>query len=307
MEKAILKTLLYSDIFDYPLKAWEIHKWLVEKDASLKDVEMGITKLLKKKEIQTKLGYYFLKSREVLVNRRIKREMESKRYLRQITILSKFFRLIPFVNLIGVSGSLAMMNTDRAGDIDLLVITQKNRIWFVRVLMLLFVQFLGKRRSRRDVKKEVAGKICINLMLEVDKLIQSNKNLYLAHEILQMKVLWQKKGVYAKYLEDNSWVFRFLPNWINGEGWESEQKVIKRRFKSSKSISLENGGFNYQEYLDFLMNKVENLMRWLQLKYMGKPEAKERIYDGALYFHPQDYTDKILWEYKKRIKEYKII
>src|SRR5262245_34090416 len=48
MESAILKTLIYADIFDYPLKAWEIHKWLIsKKKCELSEVEESLRRLVK--------------------------------------------------------------------------------------------------------------------------------------------------------------------------------------------------------------------------------------------------------------------
>ena len=71
MEKAILKTLAYADIFDYPMTLREIHKWLINKKANLRQVEKVLSKLSKKGKVKSKKEYYFLARREEIVKRRL--------------------------------------------------------------------------------------------------------------------------------------------------------------------------------------------------------------------------------------------
>lgn len=40
-------------------------------------------------------------------------------------------------------------------------------------------------------------------------------DIYQAHEVLGMKVIWQRDNVYQKYLEENAWAMKFLPNWVS--------------------------------------------------------------------------------------------
>ena len=80
MEKAILKTLIYANIFDYPLLAHEIHKWLIGKVVTIEQTEKALKKLVKTKKIILKDGVYFLKRRSELIEVRQKREKVSKKY-----------------------------------------------------------------------------------------------------------------------------------------------------------------------------------------------------------------------------------
>ena len=47
-----------------------------------------------------------------------------------------------------------------------------------------------------------------------DNLVQGKQDIYKAHKILEMKPLWYKGKIYQKYLQENEWAFKFLPNWI---------------------------------------------------------------------------------------------
>lgn len=294
MEKAILKTLAYSDLFDYPLKAWEIHKWLISKKGSLRQVERVLKSLSQKSKIKSQKGWYFLPGKNTLISKRLIRRKQSLNYLRQIKLIAQLFRLIPWVKLVGVSGSLAMENSSQKDDIDLFIITSRNRLWLTRILLLGVVDFLGKRRKRGENFSKIAGKICINTLLSEDSLAQQDKNIYLAHEVLQMKVLWQRDGMYTKYLSDNEWVFKYLPNWATSTGIMYHVSSIKGKKHNTYYI------------IHTAINLLENLARWFQLKYMGKPQGMERITETALYFHPEDQGLRILNLYQKRLKKLEI-
>ena len=229
MEKAILKTLVYGDLFDFPMKAWEIHKWLVNKKGGLREVERSLNKLRQKAKVKSQKEYYFLADRKGLVNQRIKKEEVSKWYLKQAYFVAALFRIIPWVKLVGVSGSVAMENAKKVDDIDFFIITQKNRLWISRILLLLILELSDKRRKRGEDLKKVSGKVCINLIVDEERVGISKKDIYSAHEILQMRVLWQRNGVYQKYLEENEWAFKFLPNWTTNQRLMMKDERLKNK------------------------------------------------------------------------------
>lgn len=274
MEKAILKTLIYADIFDYPLKINEVHKWLVGRKATIRQVE---------KVLKVQSEYYFLPKRKKIAVKRKIREKESLIYLKKAKLIAGFLKIIPWIKLVGISGGLAVNNASRKDDIDFFIITGKNRLWLCRLLILGLLSLTGQRRKKADSGRKIAGKLCINILLEEDKLEQKNKDIFTAHEVLQMKPLWYKDNVYSKYLEDNSWAFKFLPNWI---ATESQKSKFKRQNFNSKFKSFD---------------LIEKFAKWLQLKIMQKPKGMERIEDGALYFHPNDCRLKVLAEYRKKL------
>ncbi len=297
MEKAILSTLIYADIFDYSLKIYEIHKWLVGRKVTLRQAEKTLKKLNYELRIMNKGEYYFLKRRESVVLKRQRKEKQSAIYFRKAKILCQILKIIPFVKLVGISGGLAMENAGKSDDIDLFIITAKDRMWISRLFILGLLSLTGQRRKRTDQGRKIAGKICINILLAEDKLEQSNKDIFTAHEVLQMRVLWQRNGIYSKYLSDNSWAFKFLPNWVSN--------VLPSPFSLS---SPHRRGSNSERELvkwipAFAGMTMENIAKWLQLKIMQRPLGMERINDGALYFHPKDCRLEVLQKYNQKVKK----
>ena len=283
MNEAILKTLAYFDYFGYPLKAWEIHKWLIQKKASLKQTEKALRNLVEEKKIFKENEFYLLRAKKNLVKKRLKGEGISKGRLFKAKLVAFLIKSIPWIKLVGVSGSLSVLASQEKDDIDLVIVTAGNRIWLSRLLLIFLTTLTGLRRKRREKLLSAAGKICINLILEVDNLAQKNRNIYVAHEVLQMRLLWQRQQIYSRFLHDNQWVFRYLPNWKSGITEKREKRKEVRENKQNQFI-----------------DRLEELAKKLQLKIMNSPSGAERIESGALYFHPEDKGVKVLEEYKKK-------
>lgn len=284
MEKAILKTLIYADIFDYPLFAYEVHKWLIGKEASIEQIEKILKRMVKNKKITAKEEMFFLRGRVNRVEKRLANEKNSHKFYGKAQLISQFFRIIPWIQLVGISGSLAMRNADQKADIDLFVVTRKNRVWLSRLFSAFILEFLGQRRRRGESRAEGAGKICLNLLISEDVLEQPKQNLYIAHEVLQMKVLWERGKTYQKFLEQNAWVKKYLPNWI---GMSAVERQLGRYSRRSWAIG------------DFF----ERVVGLLQMRYMGKIEGAEVVKQQALYFHPEDNGTRVMQIYESKVKK----
>ncbi|MBI2315203.1 hypothetical protein HYU93_04080 [Candidatus Daviesbacteria bacterium] len=287
MEKAILKTLIYADIFDYPLTVFEIHKWLIGKKATLRQVEKTLYKLSRESRVKSQGEYYYLPRRSKLVSKRLRCGQQSLIYFRKAKMLSQILKLIPWVKLVGISGGLALNSASKKDDIDLFIIISKNRLWVSRLFIIGLFSLIGQRRKKGDQGRKIAGKFCINILLEEDKLEQQNKDIFIAHELLQMKPLWFRGGIYSKYLLDNEWVFKSLPNWIGNASQELRIMNYESRRKHKNRNSL--------------ISLLESFAKWFQLKIMQQSRGMERIEDGALYFHPKDCRRGVLSKYKQRV------
>lgn len=212
MRKAILKTLVYADIFDYPLTAKEIWRYLIsEKKVKFEVIQKELPRV--KKFVDSDGEYFFLKGRKKIVSIRKKRECWSKKKLEIAQRAAKWLRLIPTIKMVGVTGALAMKNAKEKDDIDFLIITAKKRLWLTRLLTVFLVEIVARRRRPNDANPR--DKICLNMFLDEGNLAipKNEQDLFSAHEVVQLKPLWEKDGIYKKFIKKNLWVKRFLPNW----------------------------------------------------------------------------------------------
>ncbi|HKZ34291.1 MAG TPA: hypothetical protein VJ179_00265 [Patescibacteria group bacterium] len=214
LQQVVLRTISYGDIFDYPVTRDEIHRFLIGSKASQKQTDEAVSSLLPQ-YIGCFDHLFFLQNREHIAFLRRRRETYAgpKR-----AIARAFARLairIPPVLCVGITGALSMNNTHKEDDIDLFVITRKNRLWTARLFLVTLAEMLYQRRRPGDV--EVGNKLCLNMFLDEEALTMSQKNLYIAHEVYQMKPLAEKEGTYERFLRANQWASRFLPNWTQTE------------------------------------------------------------------------------------------
>ncbi len=212
--QAILQTLAYADVFDYPLTQAEIGRFLISKrKISQERVLKEVAVMKREKQIVTSRGLFCLPGREKIVALRKKRGEWSQKKLRLARQAVKWLRLIPFIRMVAVTGNLAMLNSDENDDIDLLIVTAKNRLWLTRLLAVLLVELVSSRR--RPGEEKARDKLCLNMFLDEDHLSlpQKERDLFSAHEVCQLKVLWERENLYQDFLKKNQWIKTFLPNW----------------------------------------------------------------------------------------------
>jgi len=152
-------------------------------------------------------------------------DLPSLRLLRQsfsakkLMIAKKAARLlshIPTIQLICVTGSLAMENCDESDDIDLMIVTSANSLWLTRLVVVFLLSIFFKRRKPPRNPSVAFGEggpnhpnaLCLNLWLDTTALQipKSLRSLRVAHELAQMKPILNKNQTYEKMLSANSWL-----------------------------------------------------------------------------------------------------
>lgn len=208
-KKAILRTLAYADVFDYSLTAQEIYRFLIaKKRISNFSLKQDLKKL---PQVSQKQGFYYLKNREKTVLLRRKREQWSREKLKIAKQVASWLKLIPTIKMVAITGALAMNNSDKRDDIDFFVVTSANRLWLSRGMIVTFLCLTGLYRRPNKIK----NKICPNMLLDEEhlKIPKKEQDLFSAHEVCQLKLLWNRNETYKRFIKENQWVKKFLPNW----------------------------------------------------------------------------------------------
>ncbi len=289
LQRKILKTLVYSDIFDYPLTVREMAHYLIS-DTKIGDkvIQKHLKVLTDAKQIYTDGDFYFFKNRNNIVELRKQREEWSKEKWEIARKTASKLKMIPTVKMIGVTGALAMGNCKKDDDVDLLIITSRNSLWLTRLLLVLSAPFLGiNRRKPNDLN--INNKICFNLFLDEDHLKIEPENLFLAHEIAQVKVIYDKDDIYEKFMQENKWVRNFLPNNVG------MSNVICNMSKADVKCQM----------FSFLLDGVLVLLNWivfyLQYLYMKPKITIERVSLHQAFFHPNNINKEIENKYKEKL------
>ena len=199
LERGIVQAVAYADVFDYPLTADEIHRYLVGVPASRGAVRAVLGD--GKPDVIARSGrYYTLVGRESSIATRRRRAAVAADYWQRAVRYGRIIGGLPFVRMVAVTGALAMDNM-ADGDIDYLVVTEPGRLWLCRALIVGMVRLAGLKGTE----------LCPNYFLSERALALDEQNLFTAHEIAQMVPL---TGVetYHRLRGLNRWTRTYLPN-----------------------------------------------------------------------------------------------
>jgi hypothetical protein len=285
-QQAILTTVLYSDIFSFPLTKEELWKFLIaRKKISRAEFEKSLRSL--SKIIVSQNNYYCLSGREDSIAKRIRNIPEVEKKMHRAGLIAEKLSQIPSIVFIGISGGLAVGNAQQDDDIDLVIITKKNTLFVSRLLVLSLLQQLGVRRTRKQ--KDTADMICVNLLFDETALswFGNFQDIYTAREIAQMVPIFERDNTYQKFLLANSWIESFLPN-IALSSLQKQGVSKKRESRFSKL---------------FLNLFFESLTRFLQMSMMKRHRSIETVSKHVLAFHPYDYRIKTLEQLKLKMHQ----
>lgn len=200
LQRAIVLTLLYSDLFDYPLSDAELRRYLTVDCPTSETWDRALAPLVGPWVTRTDT-WWTMAGRESLIETRRERHKHSDRLWRWAERYAAWMGRIPFVRMVGVCGSLAAGNATADADVDVFIITAKHRLWTVQVWAM----------TLRRIASCVGVRVCPNYFLTLDSLRVEPRTLYTAREVAQVVPLWGAE-TYGRFLASNPWVQRLLPN-----------------------------------------------------------------------------------------------
>lgn len=292
-DRAIVATLLYYDLFAFPLRADEVvrfaHRSSHEESIRARDVAYDSAWW------DSRDALWFLRGREELTRRRAQLQATSSDKLARARKYARLLQLVPGVRFIGVTGSLAMESAVPEDDIDFLVIAQANRLWLTRALVLSALLAWGVKRPDNG-GSAYPNLICANIFMDKGDLRICDQNLFIAHEICQMLPLLGEKTYYA-FLAANAWVSAFLPQWQpaklafqDAPAWRRAQSTFETAFSNSLGARLE------RELASRQLNRIYG-------KHARGHNPNIKITPTQLRFHPRDLSDYVINTFNARWNE----
>ena len=200
---AIVSTLAYADVFDYPLTVPQIHRYLVRTPATMAQVEAALAHdpwLMARVERHGDL--VCLRGRSASITLRRERAGYARDLWRSGRIFGSLAAHLPFVRMVAVIGSLTMDNVRSPhDDIDLFIVTAPGRVWLGRALVIALVRLAAL----------LCIDLCPNYVLSTRRLTMSADDLFTARELTQMIPLFGR-ATFADLRAANGWLGSYLPN-----------------------------------------------------------------------------------------------
>ncbi|HQV94278.1 MAG TPA: hypothetical protein PLA27_04405 [Anaerolineales bacterium] len=198
---AILQALTYSDIFDYPLRFDELHRYIpLRADAD----ELSVTLDSMREQVEYQNEFYFLAGRDEIVDIRKEREARSRKLFPIAIRYGKILGALPFIRMVALTGSLAVLNLSKNADFDYMLVTAKGRVWTARAFAL----------ALNRLARPFGHTICPNLIVSESALEWPLRDLYSARELIQMIPI-SGMDVYQEVMKVNAWTREILPNASN--------------------------------------------------------------------------------------------
>jgi hypothetical protein len=208
-QQAILCSVAYASLFDYPLTPAELRTALIGvavADECTLERWIATTPRLSR-AIERVDGFFVPRGRADLVGVRRAREAHSRALLAASRPALRSLMALPFVRTVALSGSLAHLNADEGADLDLFVIAAPGRAWLVMVAALVMARLGGWRR-----------RLCLNYVLSERRLPVGPKDLFTANQIVHLQPVFGCE-TYRRFLSANPFVHRIYPNFEPRSLW----------------------------------------------------------------------------------------
>src|SRR6476660_6597093 len=292
-ELAILKTLAYFDIFDYPLSEKDIKNFL---GCYVSDeiFASALLQLLLDKIIFRVDQFYSLQNNRHRAEERKQGNLRAQSLIAKATRIGAFLYKFPYVRAVAVSGSLSKNYADKKADIDFFIITKANRLWIARTILHLFKKFtflVGKQNF-----------FCMNYFVDEEALVIPEKNIYTAVEIVTLLPI---AGTFTlnKFFDKNQWTKKWLPC-----------------YEYRRNLKIAGKGPGFKKFVEWFFNgktgqKLDSFLykwttrRWQKKEQQGRKNSKGRVMNLVTGKHfsksnPETFQEKILTRYDDKIEWY---
>ncbi|MES2274836.1 MAG: nucleotidyltransferase domain-containing protein [Bacteroidota bacterium] len=216
------------------------------------DFDMALRYMVASQSVYNFDTFYSLKNDPSLIRRRVDGNHKATELLKTARRVSELLICFPYVRGIAISGSLSKNYADDDSDIDLFIITAKNRLWIARTMMhaLKKLAFLFKKQHY----------FCMNYYVDEQQLQISEKNIYTATEVVTLIPL-QGDAYFEQFFAANCWTQDYLPN-------------NYLRLSSAKPIKNKAG----KRVIEFLLNnQLGDLADRVLMKITGNRWNKKTI------------------------------
>lgn len=298
IQEAILKTVIFFDLFNYPLTNWEIWQYL-NLEINLGLSEKSVEDLVIAGKLKQKDSFYFLPGREEIIDIRRERYNFANYKIKLARRATKLFKWLPSVKLVAVSNLIGHHNLRNESDIDIFIISSPNRLWLTR----LFCTGLMKITRQRPTKDCKRNKMCLSFYAAADGLAMESLRFKPSDPYFDNWFL----GLYPIYDNDKYLAYlRFKNPWL------------KKSFPNSLLLR-ENFPDNYfsKNWLDWLLyygaNFLNSVAKKIQIAIMPKvlkdlanKNTGVVLNDQILRFYLKDKRQDFLDKYNQRLAEFNL-
>lgn len=293
-QRAILRTLLYYDLFGFPLRMQELLRFSETHWPDNEALAVSLQALVDRGLITREDQWVHLNN-SALIENRTKAEARATRVMPRALRRSRLIGRFPFVRGVALSGTISKGVFAEGDDVDFFVVTAPGRLWICRVLLMGFkkVFLFNSRRT-----------FCINYLVTEDHLKVPDENVFTATEIAWLMPTINQP-LFDRFNQANDWAGDILPNW---DPTTSPQAAPWRPFGPTRAIEKLLSGIRGDRLDDRCHAIVERHNR-LRYSHLEQREFKLalRTAKNVSKHHPQSLQDRILERFDERMQEFEAL
>jgi hypothetical protein len=301
-EKTVLAVLAYSAQFEHPLTVEEISKRLLTAEgvriidarfsakapvfsgplrANSVRIEKILQQLVRKKRCFRQGKWYAIFASAAVFKKRRQGKLVQQEKKAVLAEFARLVRHVPWVLGAAVTGSHAVGGARPQDDVDLLVITEKNRVWLSR-LALLFVSWRHGRRPHLP-GGDISHSWDLNLWLDETRLglPPQKRTVYEAYEMVQTQWIFDRKDIQSRFFAANPWGAKYLLFW-------PALSVVTGTPAASRARDF----FDWMSVLDWLAFAI-------QIGYRTLRHGPQKVDKHSAFFHRPGTKHTILSAWKK--------
>ena len=289
IQLSLLKSLIYFDIFSYPLYEEEIYMYCDIPDLDVELARKSLEGLKQKGLIHKDRDLYYLGKESNKIDQRLEGNRLASIRIKTARKYAAIIANFPFVRGVFISGSLSKNFMTPKSDIDFFIITQPGKLWLCRMLLTLFKKIFLLNSYRN---------FCINYFIDTNSLSIPDRNAYTANETAFLIPMYNYK-LYLEFMELNNWYREYFPHILE----RSEEHVIRPlKAKWAMERIFDNKiGERLDEWCYLLTTK------YLRTRFKNfdkdKFDLSLRSKKNVSKHHPNDFQGKVLKIYTERITE----
>lgn len=301
IQKAIIETISYFSLFEFPLQLSELSRFLLRYSLSASEM----LKIVKETPgIVLENDYVIFSDQHSLIQKREIFQQQNEKLWKKIRFFVPFLRFFPFVRSVCICNHIPYGIVKEKSDIDLFIITESKHMFVARFFTTLFLHILKVRRHGTYIKE----RFCLSFYatsqgLNLSQIEHPKQDIYLAYWLFGLYPVFGFSH-YEKCMHENK-------DWIS---FYFHDQTIQNMIASRKKTSRYEESSWIQKFQEFLWKTslfqiVEKYIRKYQLRHIQENynalEHKEGtvISDDMLKFHDRDFREKYYEMWQKKVSE----
>ena len=259
LDEAVIATVAYSDVFDFPVDRRDLHRFLIGCPAPPRQVDEVVDRLVAAGRLASgdEGALVHLPGREEVLAVHAERVARATRMWPRAERWARLMGRVPFVRMVAVTGGLACDSVADHDDIDYFIVTSPRRLWTARLMVVALVR----------VARIFGDDVCPNYLVAEDSLTFDDRSLYVAREIVQSIPLVNPE-LWAELRERNRWTDEFIPN--SAGDWNHTHELDTRPGVVTRVVEW---GFRWRLFDRFEAWEMRRKVARLSLNPSRRPEV----------------------------------